>query len=73
MEKTLPTIPEALEFRREQYEWSKTKMAKELNIQLSHYCDVLAERRKLPLLATKHAFRIGVPASVLLQLLSSEK
>lgn len=64
----LPSIPGALEFRREQYEWTQAKMAMELGIQRSHYSEIIKRKRGLPLKATKMAYSIGVPANVLLQI-----
>ena len=64
----LPSVLDAIEFRRDQYGWTKTKMAKELHIGNTHYSDFLSGNRHLPLIAIKHAYRIGVPATVLLQL-----
>lgn len=63
----LPSIVEALEFRRDMYGWSKGEMAKKLGLQPSHYSDILSGKRRLPLPATKKAYQIGVPAKILLQ------
>jgi len=64
----VPSIPVALEFRREQYGWTQAKMAMELRLQRSHYNEIIKGKRNLPLMATKLAYSIGVPAKVLLQL-----
>lgn len=64
----LPSILEAVEFRRDQYGWTKSKMAKELHITLPQYSDFIHGRRSLPFIAIKYAYRIGIPAKVLLQL-----
>lgn len=64
---SLPSIPVALEFRREQYGWTQAKMSMELGIQSSHYSEIINGKRRLPLNATKLAYLIGVPAKVLLQ------
>lgn len=63
----LPSVVEAIEFRRHQYGWSKSKMAKALGLRPSHYSEILAYRRRLPINATKKAYKIGIPAKVLLQ------
>ena len=63
-----PSIPSALAFRQEQYGWTQAQMAKKLGIQASHYSEILSGKRKLPYEAACRAFRIGVPATVLLAL-----
>ena len=67
MTEELPTVVEALELRREMYGWSKGEMAQKLGLHPSHYSDILSGKRRLPLPATKKAYKIGVPAKVLLQ------
>jgi len=67
MKSKLPKIKDALEFRREQYGWTKKKMAKELGIGYTHFIEVLNGKRNLSLEGTKRAFNLGVPATVLLQ------
>lgn len=68
MRKTrLPSIPSALQFRAEQMGWTSSQMAKRLGMQRSHFGEVLNGHRRLPLGATRKAYAIGVPASVLLQ------
>lgn len=61
-----PTIPSALEFRRHEYGWSQRRMAKALGIQGSHYNEVVKGKRSLPYRAACLAYKIGIPASVLL-------
>ena len=68
----LPKLKDAVEFRRDQYCWTETRMAKELHISLSHYSDFLHGRRELPFIAIKYAYKIGVPAKVVLQLSPKE-
>lgn len=63
----LPSIPAALQFRAEQMGWTSSQMAKRLGMQRSHFGEVLNGLRTLPLSATKKAFALGVPASILLQ------
>lgn len=64
----LPSVRDAIEFRRDQYGWTKNKMATELHISPSHYSDFIAGRRNITTIAMKHAYRVGVPVEVLLQL-----
>lgn len=63
---SLPTIAGALEFRRENYGWTQAVMAKKLGIEPSHYSEIVNGKRKLPYIAACRAFRIGIPAKVLL-------
>ena len=63
----LPTIRAAVEFRREQYGWTKKQMAKALSIGLPHYVEFTKGKRRLPVKSRCKAFEIGVPAVVLLQ------
>lgn len=63
-----PSIPSALAFRQEQYGWTQAKMAKKLGLQNSHYNEILKGKRKLPYTAACRAYRLGVPATVLLSL-----
>ena len=69
----LPSLKDAVEFRREQYGWTKTVMARELHISLPNYSDFIHGRRGLPFIAIKHAYRIGIPATVLLQINGESK
>lgn len=64
----IPSIPDALAFRQEQYGWTQRKMAEKLGLQNSHYNEILKGKRKLPYEAACRAYKIGVPASVLLAL-----
>lgn len=63
----LPTIRAALEFRREQYGWTRMAMAKALGLGRGHYSEIMQGKRGLPYRAACKAFEIGVPADVLLQ------
>lgn len=65
--KNLPSIVDALEFRRDQYGYNKREMSEALCMQPSHYSEVISGKRTLSLATTKKAFEIGVPAEVLLQ------
>ena len=62
-----PTIPSALEFRREAYGWTQARMAKALGIGSSHYSEIVNGKRDLPYSAACLAYEVGVPASVLLK------
>lgn len=64
----VPSIPSALKFRQEQYGWTQRKMAKKLGLQNSHYNEILKGKRALPYAAACRAYRLGVPAIVLLTL-----
>lgn len=64
----IPTIVEAIEFRREAYGWAKAKMARELRLSPYQYDRILARKAKLPFASACHAYRVGIPAQVLLAL-----
>lgn len=61
------SIPDALEFRRDAYQLTKTEFAGILGLSLAHYGEVLSLKRTLSIKATRRAYAIGVPANVLLQ------
>lgn len=61
------TLAEALEFRRDAYELSKTQFAAILGLSLNHYGEILNGRRDIPKGAMRRAYAIGVPAGALLQ------
>lgn len=66
-EKAKPAkLPDALEFRREQYGWSAKKMAAMLDMSNTHYSEFIHGKRALPINAIRKAYAIGIPASVLL-------
>lgn len=62
----LPTIHEALEFRREQYGLTQREFARLLGMGHTHYSEFANGKRQLPRKAMGNAYRIGVPADVLL-------
>lgn len=64
----LPSVSEALEFRQREYGWTQRRMAKALGMQNGHYNEVLAGKRRLPYEAACRAFKLGVPAHVLLNI-----
>lgn len=63
----LPSQVDALEFRRNQYGLTQEKWAAVLNIQPSHYSEILTGKRNLTLRVAARAFRFGVPAEALFQ------
>lgn len=63
----LPTIIESLEFRMDQMSWTQTELGKRLGLQRSHMSEVLNGKREMPLSAIRKAYKLGVPAKVLLQ------
>jgi transcriptional regulator with XRE-family HTH domain len=63
----LPSIPSAVEFRREAYGWNRAAMARKLGMQRSHYSEFVQGKRGLPYAACCKAFELGVPGEVLLQ------
>jgi hypothetical protein len=65
----LPTLVEALEFRREQYELNQTQWSAVLGLGLSHYNEFVHGKRPLPKQAMAKAYAYGVPAECLFQCL----
>jgi len=63
----LPSVVDAIEFRRDQYGWYKADMARALGLNPSHYIEFLKGERGLPINAMRNAYSIGIPAKVLLQ------
>lgn len=47
--------------------WNQTQMAKRLGLMQSHYSEVLSGKIELPKNAMRKAYKLGVPAEVLLQ------
>lgn len=60
------SLPDALEFRRDQYGLSAKEFGMLINLSSSHYSEVIHGLRDLPIKSVKRAFAIGVPAEVLL-------
>lgn len=60
-------LVDAIEFRREQYGWNKSKMAAMLDMTKPNYSDFIAGRRGLPINSVRKAYAIGIPADILLQ------
>jgi hypothetical protein len=63
----LPSIVDALEFRREQMGWTQMRMAAELGWGRGHYSEFKNGTRGLSYRAMCRAYELGVPAAVLLQ------
>lgn len=59
----------ALEFRREQYNWSMKKMAAELCVGYTHYTEIINGKRRLSLQGRINAAKIGVPPKTLLEII----
>lgn len=62
----LPSVPEALEFRRGEYGLTQREFATVIGMGHTHYSEVVNGKRPLPRNALVRAYRIGVPADVLL-------
>lgn len=63
----LPSIVGAIEFRREQYGLGASEWAVLLGMARSHYWEFVKGKRWFPRSAAVRAFKLGVPAEVLLQ------
>lgn len=64
---SIPTIIEAVEFRREQYGLNQRQMALVLGMGPSHYNEFIKGKRELPKHSMAQAFAFGVPAERLFQ------
>lgn len=64
---TLPSIVEALEFRRSQYMINQRQWAFVLGLQQSHYSEFVNQKKELPKNALRLAYQFGVPADCLFQ------
>lgn len=71
--KTKITVADALEFRREAYGLTASEFAAVLGMRQSHYSEVVNGKTSLPIKATRRAFAIGVPASILLHIAKEPK
>jgi transcriptional regulator with XRE-family HTH domain len=65
-----PSVSEAIEFRQREFGWTQTRMAKALGLSTGHYSELMTGKRRLPYRAACLAYKLGVPASVLLNLRS---
>lgn len=63
----LPTVIDAMEFRREAYGLDCRQWAAVLGMAPSHYSEFINGRRQLPKRAMTNAFAYGVPAEALFQ------
>lgn len=63
----MPPLVDAVEFRRDQYGWNSSRMAKELGLGRGHYSEFVSGKRGLPLTARIRAHSLGIPAEILLQ------
>jgi len=64
---SLPSVIEAVEFRREQYGLTQKEMAKILHWGQSHYSEFVNGKLTMPKHVMAQAYEIGVPASCLFQ------
>lgn len=65
--KTVPPITTSLRAVACNCGYNQTQMAKRLGLMQSHYSEVLSGKIELPKNAMRKAYRLGVPAEVLLQ------
>lgn len=65
--KRLPSIIDAVEFRRDQYMLTQSDWAKVIGIQKSHYSEFVNGKRNLTLAQAAQCFAFGVPAEALFQ------
>lgn len=63
----LPSVIDAMEFRREAYGLSCRQWSAVLGMQQSHYSEFVNGKRELPKSAMVEAYAYGVPAECLLQ------
>jgi antitoxin component HigA of HigAB toxin-antitoxin module len=63
----MPSVVEAVEFRRQQYGLSKSQWACVLGWSPSHYSEFTAGVRRLPMDVAARCFEYGVPAEALFQ------
>ena len=64
---TLPSIIDAVEFRRDAYGLTQKNWAFVLGVQPSHYSEFINGKRRLPVAAMARCFEHGVPAEFLFQ------
>ena len=67
MDSKMPSVSEALEFRRQQYGLSRSEWAYVLGTTPSHYSEVENGKRTLSKKSMARAYAFGVPPSVLFQ------
>lgn len=68
----LPSIVDAVEFRRDQYMLTQREWAKVIGISQSHYSEFVHGKRGLTLAQAAKCFEYGVPAECLFQCRNSK-
>ena len=68
----LPSIIDAVEFRRDQYMLTQAQWAKVIGISQSHYSEFVHGKRNLTLKQAAKCFEFGVPAECLFQCRNSK-
>lgn len=66
------SVSEAIEFRQREFGWTQARMAKALGLSTGHYSELMRGKRRLPYRAACLAYKLGVPATILLNLKSLE-
>lgn len=66
------SVSEAIEFRQREFGWTQARMAKALGLSTGHYSELMRGKRRLPYRSACLAYKLGVPATVLLNLKSLE-
>jgi antitoxin component HigA of HigAB toxin-antitoxin module len=68
----LPSIVDAVEFRRDAYQLTQRDWAKVIGISESHYSEFVSGKRNLTLKQAANCFSFGVPAECLFQCTNSK-
>lgn len=68
MAKKVLSVSEAIEFRQREFGWNQSRMAEALGLSTGHYSELMSGKRGLPYRAACRAYKLGVPADVLLNL-----
>ena len=63
----LPSVVDAVEFRRDQYQLTQAQWAKVIGTSASHYSEFASGKRGLTLFQAAKCFQFGVPAECLFQ------
>jgi antitoxin component HigA of HigAB toxin-antitoxin module len=66
-QRRLPSMIDAVEFRRDQYQLTQSEWAKVIGIRPSHYSEFSNGKRCLTLAQAAQCFAFGVPAECLFQ------
>ena len=72
MKYKLPSIVDAVEFRRDQYQLTQKQWASVIGISQSHYSEFVNGKRGLTLAQAAKCFEYGVPAECLFQTRNSK-